>query len=198
MYQDLKFKIEERDREYTGRELRPHFLLTQMGLEGSGLGVFFGPCFVATGELVDYEDSLAGDHIKAARMLHVIGEFFGLSLHQGVLIQRLSMAIFAEILRDRGVVVSRRGDDLFIDERKYSVSIVTASPVSVLLHIGINVDASGAPVAAGGLKDLTAPGISTGNGVVINEREFAREWCERLSREWASIAHAVTKVRPVI
>lgn len=188
MYQNLNCKIEEKDRPYTGKELRPHFLLTEMGIEGSGFGIFFGPCFVGTSDLVDYEDSMAGDHIKAERMLHVIGEVFGISLHQGVLLQRLAMAIFAEIFFERGVGVRRSGDDLFVGDRKYSVSIVTASAVSVLLHIGINVNATGAPVKAGGLRDLE---------VQIGERELAREWCERMSAEWTSIAHAVTKVRPV-
>jgi hypothetical protein len=35
--------------------------------------------------------------------------------------------------------LSKRGNDLFYDGRKLSVSIATRSPVSVLMHMGINI-----------------------------------------------------------
>lgn len=40
------------------------------------------------------------------------------------------------------------------EKRKLSVSIVTATPVSCILHLGVNVDAQGAPVNAIGLSEL--------------------------------------------
>ena len=77
-------------RTYTGQELRPHYLLAEMGIRGSGIGAFVGPCQVATQHLVDWEDRLANDRIEAESMLHFIGEFFGATLKEGVLLQRLS------------------------------------------------------------------------------------------------------------
>jgi hypothetical protein len=182
------------ERAYTGVELRPHFLLTELGLKGSGIGAFIGSCRVATEHLVDWEDRLAQDRIEARWMVHFIGEFFGFQLREGVLLQRLLMALMAETLNDRlaGPERLRRdGDDLFFPHtgsaRKLSVSIVTASPVSLLLHAGINIDPEGAPVPAIGLRELG-----------ISPEEWVPALLKRFSAELESIDWACAKVRPVI
>jgi hypothetical protein len=175
-------------RPYTGVELRPHFLLTELGLKGSALGAFIGPCQVKTEHLVDWEDRLANDHIQARSMVHFIGEFFGAPLREGVLRQRLLMAQIGQSLQDKiKDRITREGDDLFVRERKLSVSIVTASPVSQLLHVGINIDPAGAPVAAIGLAEL---------GVVAEE--WVPEILSRFAAEWEGIEWACAKVRPVV
>ena len=180
------------ERPYTGRELRPHFLLSQLGLKGSAVGAFIGSCQVETEDLVDLEDSLAGDRIEARWMIHFLGEFFGISLREGVLIQRLVMAILGESLSARlpqtsGLSIRRDGDDLFVGDQKLSVSIVTASPVSQLLHIGINIDPTGAPVSAIGLQKL---------GIIPDE--WIPEALQRISSELDSMNWACAKVRPVM
>jgi hypothetical protein len=187
------------ERAYTGPELRPHFLLTELKLEGSGIGAFIGPCRVETDHLVDWEDRLAHDRIEARQMVHFIGEFFGASLKEGVLIQRLFMATCFDTLREaldhqergRGSLLRREGDDLFFrsegQDRKLSVSIVTASPVSQLLHAGINIDPAGAPVPAIGLLEL---------GVDVNA--WVSQVLNRFASEWKGMEWACVKVRPVI
>jgi hypothetical protein len=182
---------------YTGQELRPHFLLTKLGLKGPALGAFIGPCRVETEHLVDWEDRLANDHIQARSMVHFIGEFFGAQLREGVVLQRLLMAIMAESLNERmhaagsRELLLRRGDDLFFRDKKLSVSIVTASPVSLLLHAGINIDPAGAPVKAIGLPELGIAGP-----------DAARSWAEsvlaRFAAEFESMEWACAKVRPVV
>jgi hypothetical protein len=188
-------------RPYTGVELRPHFLLTQLSLRGTGIGAFIGTCAVQTDQLVDWEDRLAHDRIEARSMLHFIGEFFGSTLREGVLIQRLFMALAFETLQARLAAspfrLRRSGDDLFAmgdqpgdptqGERKLSVSIVTASPVSQLLHVGINIDPAGAPVPAVGLTELG-----------IDPREWGQELLARFAEEWAGMEWACVKVRPVM
>jgi hypothetical protein len=192
---------------YTGPELRPHFLLEKFRLEGSAIAAFVGPCEVKTEHLVDWEDRLANDFIRAKLMVHFLGEFFGISLPEGVLYQRLFMAIAGqEISGTTGKIVRRSGDDLFwndgTDERKLSVSIVTASPVSRLLHVGINLDAAGAPVKAAGLFDL-------GLGVEKKKDDDApqglggvKDLAARILRtftdETQGIEWACAKVRPVM
>ncbi len=172
---------------YWGPELRPHFILSQFRVEGSALAAFLGPCDVKTDHLVDWEDRLVNDTIRSARMVHFLGEFFGITLREGVWLQRLLIAQIFEDLTMQGVQGLRRdGDDLFIADRKLSVSIVTASAVSVLLHAGINVDASGAPVPAVGLEEFELDPIA-----------FAQRTLERFSTEWESVFRATTKVRPV-
>lgn len=176
---------------YHGPELRPHFILSHFRIEGSCLSAFIGPCFVKTDHLVDWEDRLANDHIKAEKMIHFLGEFFGITLREGVWIQRLVVSEILAYLLVNEVEAHRIGDDIYIgtkgEEKKLSVSIVTASPVSVLFHLGINVDATGAPVDAIGLQDLKLdPKILT---------EFV---LNRFKDEYQSVERACVKVRPVI
>ncbi|MGZ3708963.1 MAG: DUF366 family protein [Bdellovibrionota bacterium] len=182
-----------KQRAYTGVELRPHFLLSEYGIRGSAVLAFEGPCQVKTEHMVDWEDRLAEDRIEARKMVHFIGEFFGMPLTEGVTLQRLFMSILGETLQ-RELISARRpeqvirdGDDLFVGDRKLSVSIVTASPVSLLLHTGINIDPFGAPVPAIGLAEL---------GVAVEEwvpKALACFSAERQSMDWAC-----AKVRPVV
>ena len=198
----LSILFSEKPRNYTGVELRPHFLLTEVGMKGSALGAFIGACEVKTEHLVDWEDRLAFDHISARQMVHLIGEFFGLPLREGVWIQRWMVAKLQEDLatrlKDSGSTarVRRDGDDIFIslpgsspmkDERKLTVSIVTASPVSLLLHLGINIDPSGAPVPAVGFQELG-----------IDASKWATSFLQSVKQEWDGIEWACAKVRPVV
>lgn len=194
----IETAISSQERTYFGPELRPHFLLTEMNLRGSAIGAFMGPCQVQTEQLVDWEDRLAKDHIAAKKMVHFIGEFFGLSLREGVLIQRLFMSIAHQVLQEAfansgktGLKLIREGDDLYwIDgsrKRKLSVSIVTSSPVSQLFHAGINLDAAGAPVDAAGLYEMG-----------LESHAWVEELMRRVSDELNSIEWACAKVRPVM
>jgi len=174
---------------YLGPELRPHFILSHFRIEGSALVAFRGPCEVVTEHLVDWEDRLQNDSIRAREMIHFIGEFFGITLKEGIWIQRLLVSEAASFLLQRGISVVREGDDLFVNRKKLSVSIVTASPVSVLLHLGINVDPEGAPVAATGLGTLL-----DGAGI----EDFVEKMLQRFQSEFESVNRAAVKVRPVI
>jgi len=181
--------FEER-RTYFGPELRPHFILSEYKIEDSALICFRGPCEVKTDHLVDWEDRLQNDFIRAKEMLHFLGEFFGISLKEGIWIQRLLVAEIHVRLLGFGLKVSRSGDDLFVNGRqKLSVSIVTASPVSVLLHLGINIDPEGAPVEAAGLQQFL-------NSTQI--QALVQTVLERFQQEYVSVHRASVKVRPVI
>jgi len=194
----LVIQFSEKPRPYTGVELRPHFLLTELEMKGSALGAFIGPCDVKTEHLVDWEDRLASDRIAAKSMVHLIGEFFGIPLREGVWIQRWMIAKLLEDLsaRMRETApqgrIRRDGDDIFItlpgrDERKLTVSIVTASPVSILFHLGINIDPSGAPVPAIGLSELG-----------IDASKWIGPFLQAVQAEWNGIEWACAKVRPVV
>lgn len=137
---------------YTGHELRSHWIYETFGIQGDAIAAFRGPCRVELSEMVDREDVLAGVGIRAAEMLHLIAEHFDRDLTRAVLRQRMLICMIAERLP--GVAEVRRdGDDLYLGERKLTVSIATASPVSTLIHVGINIDPTGAPVAAVGLGE---------------------------------------------
>jgi hypothetical protein len=174
---------------YFGPELRPHFILSKFNIEDSALVVFRGPCEVKTDHLVDWEDRLANDFIRAKEMVHFLGEFFGITLKEGIWIQRLIVSEIGNELLRLKLNVLREGDDLFIDEKKLSVSIVTVSPVSVLLHLGLNIDSTGAPVKATGLQDyLSKTQIDTLISSVLS----------RFQTEYQSVHRASVKVRPVL
>jgi hypothetical protein len=170
---------------YTGQELRSHWLFHRFGLRGDAAAAFLGPCEVALEHMVDQADVAAGDSIRAALMLHFIIEHFDTDLTRAVLRQRLLVCLARELLA--GVNdVRRSGDDLFVNERKLSVSIATASPVSTLIHFALNVDPTGAPVPAVGLAEL---------GVV--PLPFAELLLARYAEECEGIAAARCKVRGV-
>lgn len=193
----VQFKILEKTLHepivYTGTELRSHWGLERTGVYGSLLTAFIGPCEVPTQHLVDWEDRLASDTIKAKSMLHVIGEFYGINLETGVFCQRLFMVwaerLLSEAGTQKGIKVVRKGDDLFWGDKKLSVSIATVSPVSVLMHWGINIDSEGAPVKAAGLNALgwSGPEVLT----------FAKNLLTHYIEELEDIRIAQCKVRSV-
>ena len=173
---------------YTGAELRSHWLMNSFDTPGDAIAAFVGPCDVALTEMVDLEDVAAGQSIRSALMLHFIAEHFDHDLERMVLRQRLFIAMIGEALASRENVpdLRREGDDLYAGERKLSVSIATASPVSTLMHVGLNVDPTGAPVPAVGLAEWG-----------VDPEELARELLEAYASEMDGIARARCKVRGV-
>ena len=194
----LETYFESKSFNYCGTELRPHFILEKFGLKGSATIAGVGSCQVKTEHLVDWEDRLENETIVAQKMLHFIGEFFGRSLPEIVALQRLFVSSLCEnlnrALSEAGRVerVFRKGDDILMgagpsQTRKMSVSIVTSSPVSQLIHVGVNVDPTGAPVPAVGLEEL---GLSAS--------KLAQSGLEIFSDEYRQIQWACAKVRPVM
>jgi len=120
-------------------------------------------------------------------MLHFIIEHFDRDLEKAVLRQRLLISIIVELLNVMGYKPVRDGDDIFIDDAKLSVSIATLSPVSSLIHVGLNIIGQGAPVKAIGLEEI---GIN-------NIGEFAQKVLFAYQNEIQSIHLACCKVRGV-
>ena len=174
--------------DYTGDELRSHFIRERAGLHGDGLIAFIGGCDVSGVRLVDLEDAETSSVIVARSMLHFIGEHFQCPLIEGNVRLRLFASILADGLRKlgSGIAVVRTGDDLFVDERKLSVAICTVSPVSTVFHLGVNIDPVGAPVPAVGLDELH-----------VTPRALAEGAMERYAEECGAIGMAARKVRGV-
>lgn len=172
---------------YDGSQLAAHWILRTTGIVGDAIVGFAGPCNVADAEMADLED-LGGPGIRGAEMLHFVMETFDDGdLERAVLRQRLVAAIVAERLRERmteALALYREGDDLFVAKRKLSVSVATRSPVSTLLHMGLNVDPAGAPVRAVGLTELG-----------VDPRDLGVAVLEAVAGEQESIHAARCKVR---
>ena len=178
----------DREIKYTGEELAPHWIYKNFHLQGDAIVAFCGECEVKLTEMVDIEDVINNEPIYSKSMLSFIVEQFNIGLVEGVVRQRLLICIIKEVLEsylgDKFDVI-RSGDDLFINNKKLSVSIATKSLTSVLIHIGLNIDANGAPVAAIGLgHDLN----------IVNIKEFAQKVMVRYSQEIDDIILASTKV----
>lgn len=167
--------------------MRSHWARNSFGLEGDCIVSFTGACDVKREYMVDLVDLESGSRIYSPLMLHFIAEHFGCDLEKGVLRQRLLAALACEYLRDAsGRRVVRRGDDLFFEERKISVSIAAASPVCALIHFGINVRTEGVPVPACGLDELGVAADVTAHRIM-----------EAYVEESASIEAARTSAKPV-
>jgi len=175
--------------DYDGSQLSSNWISNQFGLVGDSLVAFRGACDVKAEHMVDLEDLQAGAKIFSQNMVHFIGEFFDPDLEKGVLRQRLLICVIKEKLEEKGVNLLRQGDDLYLgggNPRKLSVSVATVSPVSVLIHVGLNVISEGAPVPAVGLDELG-----------VDPEELARQVMEAYLREEESMRQAQAKVKAV-
>ena len=173
---------------YIGSQLAPHWIYKNFKIQGDSIVAFCGECEVKLNEMVDIEDVINNEPIYSKYMLSFITEQFNIELVEGVLRQRLLITTIKEVLESRGFKVKRDGDDLFVNDKKLSVSIATKSLTSVLIHTGINILSQGAPIEVSGLEsDLGIKDI----------KEFALEVMRRYSDEIDDIILASTKVRGV-
>lgn len=152
----MKYKFIQKEICYTGIELSPNWIYKKHGVQGDAIVSFIGECDVKIEDMADISDVLSNSPIYSQKMLHFIVEHFNIQLIEGILRQRLLVNIVKEALLQRGinpVLLFRKGDDLFYKDGKLTVSIAAKSVNSVLIHLGINIDPSGAPVKAAGLKN---------------------------------------------
>jgi len=184
----MKTLYSKTEKAYTAKELHSLFAYESFNLQGNSAVIFCGPCNVSIDDLVDQADVKAGDIIKSDAMVHLICEIFNLELEAGILRQRLYMNIIRESLLDQNpdVVITRDGDDLFIDDKKLTVSIATLSPVSTLIHIGINIKSTGTPIPTVGLEDIQ-----------IDKETFIKTLLNKIENEETQIKSARTKVKGV-
>jgi len=186
------FHLDGTTRLYDGLQLRSGFARDTFGVQGDSLVAFLGPCHVEGDALVDLADREAGEKIIAAEMLHFIAEHAKVTLEVITLRQRLLVECArtaAEEMSPEGARLVRRGDDIYGGDAldaKLSVSVATTSPVGGLIHLGVNVDAAGAPVKTTSL-----------NALGIEPTVFAREVARRYNDELEMVRAACAKVRPV-
>jgi len=175
---------------YDGSQLSSHWAYRNFGLQGDSIISFRGPCSVGLSELVDLEDFRKKAPIFSRDMLHFIIEHFDLDLEKTIIRQRLLMAIIKDIIQlnlDAGI--SRKGDDLYLGNKKLSVSIATLTPVSTIIHAGLNISSRDTPVETVGLEDL---GLKDGEA-----SQLASSISGLYARESREIKMARCKVRGV-
>lgn len=177
---------------YDGLQLRSGWIKETSGLAGDSIVAFCGGADVPIEHMVDLEDVAANAPIFSEAMLHFIVEIFDRDLEKMVLRQRLLIAILLEELKKfpacghAGAQLERRGNDLYDGKAKLSVSVATTSPVSALIHTGINISNRNTPVKTKGLNDYD-----------IGPKNLALAVMARFAEEMNGAAHATRKVRPV-
>ncbi len=173
--------------DYDGTQLRPHWIYETQGLMGDALVAFQGSCDVDLEHMVDLEDVRQEAPIASRSMLHFIGEFFELSLRETILLQRLLITLLQQRVGAYcNTPLHRTGNDLYESDKKLTVSIATASPVSTLIHAGINIESEGTPVPTKGLNDYGIEPVS-----------FAEQILEDFKQEFESVRRDLAKVKPV-
>lgn len=181
----------DKETKYTGKELAPHWIYKNFHIMGNAIVSFIGECEVKLDHMVDIEDVINNEPIYSKKMLSFIEENFNSSMAEMVYKQRLLVAITKELIEKKSpeVKVKRDGDDLYINDKKLSVSIATKSITSTLIHFGLNIDAQGAPVNAADLIN---------DAKILNVEAFAQELMSEYKRETQDIILAASKVRGVI
>jgi len=172
---------------YDGSQLRAHWIRRTTGVIGDAVVAFRGPCDVSAVEMADLVDLLDGPGIAGDDMVHFVCEVFDDGdLGRAVLRQRLQAGTALEVLRGMAPDANyrREGDDLYVDDRKLSISIATRSLVSTLIHFAVNVVTSGTPIPTAGLGELG-----------VDPREFAERLLGAMEQEERSMTEARCQVR---
>ena len=186
----VQIKLIEHNLCYDGTQLAPHWIYKNWGLLGNALVAFRGPCQVSIEKMVDLVDVKENKPIYSEDMLHFLAEFFDSDLEKTILFQRLLVSLAEQEITfrcEKPIRIIRGGNDLYEGEAKLSVAIATASPISTLLHFGINISSKGTPVKTKGLQDYN-----------IEPESFAKALLESFRHEWLSVRDARAKVRAVL
>ena len=182
----MKYLAIKQEIAYTGAQLRSNFAYMQFGIVGDSIVAFCGPCDVKIEAMVDIEDVRAGSRIYSENMLHFIVEQYDTDLEKNVLRQVVLANIIKDLLNNilHRSAVKRVGSDLYDGDAKLSVSVATVTPISSLIHYGINISSANTPVKTRGLEDYG-----------INPLEFADLVMKQYIQDLESIHNARCKVR---
>jgi len=147
--------------EYDGSQINPSWAFQEFGIYGSSIVTWIGPVNITPDNLKDFAD--VGLEIKSNYMVNFICEFFDqqpTNMRVAYLRQRLLVMIFREILTEYGISTKREGDDIFVENRKLSISIASVSLSSAKIHFALNLEDKGTPndVETIGLFDIQVNG----------------------------------------
>lgn len=187
----MKILFIEKFIHYDGQQLSCQYAYLEHRLLGNSIIAWRGSCNVDSEYMADGEDLLAGETISSDEMIHFLVEIFDTKLVTAVALQRL----LATIVRDeiyklslyKPLEIRREGDDLFLGDRKLSISVAAQSPLSCLIHFAVNITNEGTPVKTGSLTDLS-----------VDPVVFAKNVLSEFQKEYKSILEATYKVLPVV
>lgn len=181
----MKTKFIDKEFRYDGNQLKPLVNYMNHQILGDSCVAWIGPCDIPFAHMMDGEDLLQKAQIKGSRMLHFVFEIYDRELATGVFLQRLMAAMIQnKIEKTTQKPLTRKGDDLYWDGKKLSISIATRSNNSVLVHFALNISNEGTPVPTCSLEDFG-----------IEPKSFAQDILKAISEEYLDIIEATRKVR---
>ena len=170
----MKSRFANKSIDYDGSQLCSHFSYENYGLHGDSIVSFIGACDVNE-HMVDLEDKLKSEFIHSDLMLHFIIEHFDDDLEKAFLRKRILISIILEeinkLTKKRGLI--RNNNGIYLNDKKLTVAIAAKSPVSTLIHAGINISSKNTPVKTIGLEDL-------GVNAKILSKEVMKRYCEEI------------------
>ena len=109
--------------------------------------------------------------------------------------QRLLVMIFREILTEYGIPTKREGDDIFVEDRKLSISIASVSLSSAKIHFALNLEDKGTPddVETIGLYDIKVNGSQVFNE--DNLLDLVNKTVNRFINELETIENDISKTK---
>ncbi|MEQ1665651.1 MAG: DUF366 family protein [Bdellovibrionales bacterium] len=185
----MKTYFSEKELKYDGTQLRSLFAYMTYEILGDSIVSWIGECDIPFAHMIDGEDAVQKSEIRGGKMLHFIVEKFDVNLFSGVLMQRLLASQSIELIKklsvDRALTfkLTRSGDDIFLDDKKLSISVATKSPTSTMLHFALNITNENTPVKTLSLSDLR-----------VKPELFAKELMAQFASEIESVVVATQKV----
>ena len=182
--------------EYDGSQINPSWAFQEFGIYGSSIITWIGPVNITPDNLKDFAD--VGLEIKSNYMVNFICEFFDqqpTNMRVAYLRQRLLVMIFREILTEYGILTKREGDDIFVENRKLSISIASVSLSSAKIHFALNLEDKGTPddVETIGLFDIKVNGERVFNN--DNLLNLINETVSRFIDELETIENDISKTK---
>ena len=182
--------------EYDGSQINPSWAFQEFGIYGSSIVTWIGPVNITPDNLKDFAD--VGLEIKSNYMVNFICEFFDqqpTNMRVAYLRQRLLVMIFREILTEYGISTKREGDDIFVENRKLSISIASVSLSSAKIHFALNLEDKGTPddVETIGLFDIKVNGEYVFNS--DNLLNLINETVSRFIDELETIENDISKTK---
>jgi hypothetical protein len=172
--------------DYTGTQLKSHYIYEQFGMNDDAIVAFCGKCDVKHEAMVDIEDIIAQNKIYSDDMLHFLVEHFSADL-KGVILRQMLLAaiVHGRLVHTTGTSsITRKGSDIYDRDAKLSISVATVSPVSSLIHFGVNISSANTPVPTKGLSDYG-----------IAPEPFALSVMAQYTRDHDTVGNARSKVR---
>ena len=184
---------------YDGSQLASRYTAENYGIFRDSILIFRGGMKLSPKEMVDIKDIRRESHlneilISSDDSLHFIIEEFDIqppNIEMEYYRLQILTLIMIEVLKKKGLEVTRRGTDLYAENKKLNVAIASIGISSGKIHFGINIANTGFPshVEAVGLLEL---------GIREDELEnMAMEIAENYSNEILKIKENISKTKPI-